>query len=50
MKSVREACIISVVAGLCGLIAFFAHPKAPAFHVDELEVELVKQRGKGRVN
>lgn len=40
MKSVREACIISVVAGLCGVIAFFAHPKAPAFHVDELEVEL----------
>ena len=40
MKSVREACSISVVAGLCGVVAFFAHPKAPAFHVDELEVEL----------
>ena len=40
MKFVCEACIISVVAGLCGVISFFAHPKAPAFHVDELEVEL----------
>ncbi len=42
MKSVREACVISSIAGLCGVIAFFAHPKAPSFYVDELEIELVE--------
>lgn len=40
MKSIREACLISIIAALCGVIAFFVHPKAPSFHVDELELEL----------
>ncbi len=40
MKSIREAFIIFAIAALCGVTAFLAHPEAPSFHGDELELEL----------
>lgn len=40
MNSIREAFVICSIAALCGVIAFFAHPEAPSFHGDELELEL----------
>lgn len=29
-----------MIAAFCGLVAYFAHPKAPSFQIDELEIEL----------
>lgn len=40
MRALREAAVLLAIAIACSTVAYFGHPKAPSFHVDDLEREL----------
>jgi len=46
MRSIQEACALILIALVCGGVAYFAHPLAPSFGLDELSITLEDARSK----
>ncbi len=49
MKSVQEAFALILIALVCGGLAYFAHPLAPSFGIDELSINIEEVQSEAEV-
>mgnify|MGYP002630635403 CR=1 FL=1 len=49
MRSIQEAFALILIALICGGTAYFAHPLAPSFSLDELSITLEEVQSKSEV-